>query len=309
MMGGATPPGDAPGDLFGGLGLPFSIVGLGRVGSTLARALEGLGHTVAAVSAPRSEASRVASELVVPTAPRVSVEETVSSGAVVLVAIPDDALAQFFRDAAGWVRPGQIVVHTSGRYGVDVADPIAQKGATPIAMHPAMTFEGLGTDVPRLVGCRFALTAPAVAMPLASALVQSLGGVPVVVAEEARAAYHTALAHSANHLVTLVAQAGEVLARAGIAEVGSEDAQELLRPLLETALTRALRGGMSEITGPVARADVDTVESHLEVLSDCDPGTSNSYRALALATVARLESTGALTTVQAKSLREPLESS
>lgn len=309
MMGSEPLPGDAPGDLFGGLGLPFSIVGLGKVGGTLARALEGLGHTVAAVSAPRSEESRLATELVVPTAPRVSVEETVTSGAVVMVAIPDDALPQFFRDAAEWVRPGQIVVHTSGRYGVNVAEPIVKAGATPIAMHPAMTFEGLGTDVPRLVGCRFALTAPAVAMPLATALVQSLGGVPVVVAEEARSAYHAALAHSANHLVTLVAQAGEILARAGVAEVGSEDAQELLRPLLDTALTRALRGGMSEITGPVARGDVDTVEAHLEVLRDCDPGTSQSYRALALATVSRLAATGSLTATQAKALQEPLERS
>ena len=45
-----------------------------------------------------------------------------------------------------------------------------------------------------------------------------MGGDPVWIAEADRAAYHAALAHGANHLVTLVAQSMQLLASAGVDE-------------------------------------------------------------------------------------------
>ena len=49
--------------------------------------------------------------------------------------------------------------------------------------------------------------------PVAEALVVEMGGEPVWVAEEDRVAYHCALAHGANHLVTLTSEAMELLSR------------------------------------------------------------------------------------------------
>ena len=60
----------------------------------------------------------------------------------------------------GAVRPGQLLVHTSGRYGAAVLDPATRAGALPMALHPAMTFTGTTVDVQRLAGCPFGVTAP-----------------------------------------------------------------------------------------------------------------------------------------------------
>ena len=58
------------------------------------------------------------------------------------------------------MRPGQLLVHTSGRYGAKVLDPALRAGALPLALHPAMTFTGTPVDVQRLAGCSFGVTAP-----------------------------------------------------------------------------------------------------------------------------------------------------
>jgi len=196
-------------------------------------------------------------------------------------------------------QPGQLVVHTSGRYGWRVLQPAVGCGAIPLALHPAMTFSGTSLDLVRLVDCCFGVTAPGPVLPIAQALVVEMGAEPVVVAEEARPLYHAALAHGANHLVTLVAQSLELLRSAGI-----EPADRVLAPLLSAALDNALRAGDGALTGPVARGDAGTVASHLAAIEP--EGIRNAYRALARATAERALESGRLRVEQASALLETL---
>src|SRR5947199_118911 len=83
------------------------------------------------------------------------------------------------------------------------------------ALHPAMTFTGTEVDVARLAGCSFGVTAPDPLRPIAEALVVEMGGEPEWIEEPARPLYHAALAYGSNYLVTLVAQAEDLLAAAG----------------------------------------------------------------------------------------------
>ena len=73
-------------------------------------------------------------------------------------------------------------------------------------------------DITRLADCCFGVTAPEALRPVAEALVVEMGAEPVWIAEDDRPLYHAALAHGANHLVTLVAQAMQVLGSAGVAQ-------------------------------------------------------------------------------------------
>lgn len=145
-------------------------------------------------------------------------------------------------------------MHTSGRYGTAVLDPLTRAGALPLALHPVMTFTGRPDDVNRLTGISFGVTSPEPLRPVAEALVLEMGGEPVWITEEARPLYHAALAGGANHLVTLVVESMDLLARAGVAEPG-----RMLGPLLGAALDNGLRLGIDGLTGPVARGDAGTV--------------------------------------------------
>ena len=166
--------------------------------------------------------------------------------------------------AAGSFRAGQIVVHTSGAHGVGVLAPAAEHGVLPLALHPVMTFTGRAEDVARLAGAASASPRPRTtrsAWSVGAALVVEMGAEPVRVAEAVRPLYHAALAHGANHLITLVRDCVETLERAGI-----HPAERLVAPLLSAALDNALRHGDRALTGPVARGDVGTVRTHLRVL-------------------------------------------
>ncbi|MGC0249271.1 pantoate--beta-alanine ligase [Pseudactinotalea sp. Z1748] len=287
--------------------LGVGVVGAGRVGAVLGSALRAAGHAVVGLSAS-STASRDRAEAMLPGVPVLGVEEVVERSELVLLTVPDDVLADLVSGLATLERfvPGQLVVHTAGRYGTDVLAPAMQRGAIPLAIHPAMTFTGTSMDLSRLVGAPFAVTAPGPVLPIAQALVVEMGGEPVALPETSRALYHAALAHGANHLVTLTAQAIRVLGAAGI-----EDGGAMLRPLLSAALDGALRAGDGALTGPVARGDGGTVAEHLETLARLDAeGTSAdvlpTYRTLARATTQRALATGRIRTDQAQALMDVL---
>ena len=288
--------------------LGVGLIGAGRVGAVLARALRAAGHAVVGVSAV-SEASRDRVEAMLPDVPVLEVPQIVERAELVLLTVPDDVLPGLVSGLAeiGAWQPGQIVIHTAGRFGTGVLAPAQQAGAIPIALHPAMTFTGTSLDLSRLVGCPFAVTAPAPVLPIGQALVVEIGGEPVPLHESDRPAYHAALAHGANHLVTLVTQASQVLRSAGVEEPGT-----YLAPLLSAALDGAVRDGTAALTGPVVRGDVGTVRDHLaelDALGARDPeniDVAPTYRALARATAQRALRDGRISESVAESLLDTL---
>jgi predicted short-subunit dehydrogenase-like oxidoreductase (DUF2520 family) len=123
----------------------------------------------------------------------------------------------------------------------------------------------------------------------------------VFIAEEHRGLYHAALAGAANHLVTQVVQAGDLLAAAGV-----PDPPRMLGPLLGAALDNALRLGDAALTGPVARGDADTVAGHVAALRAAAPEALPAYLALARLTADRALASGMLTAQDAQRLLEVL---
>ena len=283
------------------------VIGAGRVGAVLAAALRAAGHEIVAVAGESDASRRRAAELL----PGVPVDKptAVARAADLLVlTVPDDMLANVANmlSASGAIRPGQIVLHTSGRHGLDVLADAAAVGARVVAMHPAMTFTGTEVDLPRLQGCVFGVTAGPEERAVAHQLVADLGGAPMWVPEERRALYHAALAHGANHLVTLVAQAREMLA-AVAADDPSYDPADTLRPLLTAALDNALRDGDAALTGPMVRGDAGTVAAHLEEVAAVAPHTLPSYVALAGDTLDRVVTDGRVLPIRALKIRRLLE--
>ncbi|WP_238425571.1 Rossmann-like and DUF2520 domain-containing protein [Micromonospora parastrephiae] len=279
--------------------LTVGVVGAGRVGAVLGAALAAAGHRVAAVTGD-SGASRARLALLLPEVPRRPAVAVAHAAAdLLLIAVPDDALAAVVADLAerGALHPGQVVAHTSGAHGLDVLAPVAAVGARPLALHPAMTFTGTPDDLARLDGISYGVTAPAELRPLAARLVADLGGVPEWVAEADRPLYHAALAHGANHLVTLVNEATDRLRDAGVARP-----EKVLAPLLRAALENALRLGDDALTGPVSRGDAGTVQRHLARLGATAPESVPAYLALARRTADRAIAAGRLRPVDAQSL-------
>ena len=285
--------------------LRVGVVGAGRVGSTLAAALARAGHEIVAVSAVSDTSVRRARRNL-PGVPIRPPPEVVAAADLVLLTVPDDVLPGLVAGlaATGAALEGRLVAHASGRHGLAVLDPAVRAGALPLALHPVMTFTGRPDDLDRLAGISFGVTAPDSLRLAAEALVVEMGGEPVFIAEEHRDLYHAALAGAANHLITLVAQAADLLRAAGVA-----DPARLLGPLLSASLDNALRFGDAGLTGPVARGDADTVAAHvaaLDLAPAASPAALAAYIAMARLTADRALATGLLKPADAERLLDVL---
>lgn len=278
------------------------VVGAGRVGAVLGAALARAGHVVSAVSAV-SEQSLERAAALLPGVPVKPIPEVVAGAHLVVLAVPDDALADLIAglSTTGTFTPGQLVMHTSGAHGISVFESAAGSDIVPLAIHPAMTFTGTTLDLDRLHDCCFGVTTLDLARPLGEALVIEMGGDPVWIAEEDRVTYHAALAHGSNHLVTLVAQSMQLLVEAGV-----EDPARVLEPLLTAALSNTLQRGDAALTGPVARGDAGTVAGHVAMLRKVAPDIRPTYLALARATAQRALLSGRLRASDADALLELL---
>lgn len=279
--------------------LGVGVIGAGRVGAVVAAALRDAGYEIVA-AAGESDASRNRIAALLPGVPVMKPTAVARASDLLLLTVPDDMLPNVVTTLSdsGAIRKGQYVVHTSGRHGLAVLEPAARVGAHVIAAHPAMTFTGTDVDLPRLSGTVIGLTADAAEREFAEHLVADLGGRPMWVPEEKRTLYHASLAHGANHLVTLVSEALEMLAAAG-----GDNPADTLRPLLTAALDNALQQGDSALTGPIVRGDVETVRGHLAEITRNAPHTLPSYLALGRATLNRVVTDGRVLPIRAAKMR------
>jgi predicted short-subunit dehydrogenase-like oxidoreductase (DUF2520 family) len=266
------------------------VVGAGRVGSVLGAALTAAGHDVVAASGLSAGSAERAARLL-PGVPLLPADEVVGASDLVVLAVPDDTLSGLVAGLAetGAWRRGQLAFHTSGAHGLGVLAPADRAGVLPLALHPAMTFSGGPEDLQRLVDAPFGVTASPEHRAVAETLVLEMGGDPFWVADADRGLYHAALVTGANHLVTLVAEAADLLRGAGVGNPA-----RVLGPLLTAALDNGLRRGDRGLTGPVSRGDVGTVAAHLQTLTERAPSAVDAYVALARRSTERQLAAGRL---------------
>jgi predicted short-subunit dehydrogenase-like oxidoreductase (DUF2520 family) len=236
--------------------LGVGIIGAGRVGPILGAALAGAGHAIVGISAI-SQASRDRAEAILPAVPILTVPEIVERSELVIIAVPDSQLESLITGLAAtntW-QAGQLVLHTSARYGLGVLAPAQAGGAIPLAIHPAMSFTGTSIDLARLSDSCFAVTAPTPVLPIGQALVVEMGGEPVIVADADRPRYAEAVETATTFSTSIVEQSSRLLA-----DIGVEFPGTVLGPLLRSAMENALSRSSSPPLRPedFGHADMTT---------------------------------------------------
>lgn len=217
--------------------LGVGIIGSGRVGPVLGRALAGAGHALTGITAAGDD-GRERAESMLPGVPVLDTLEVVRRSELVLVAIPGSevpGLVQGLADTGAW-QPGQLVIHTAPEHGYGVFAPALAAGAIPLALHPAIRFTGTSLDLGRLAGALIAVTAPAPVLPIGEALAVEMGAEPVVIGEEDRPAYAEAIA-AAHELSSAVVRN----AVGALDELGVERASALVGGIVSASVDDALR--------------------------------------------------------------------
>jgi predicted short-subunit dehydrogenase-like oxidoreductase (DUF2520 family) len=182
---------------------------------------------------------------------------------VTLLCVPDTAIAGVARQLApsrGWVG------HVSGATSLDALDPHERR----FSLHPLQTFDRSGNPA-QLDGAWAAISGETgEALAVARELAGTLGLRPFELADEDRTLYHAGAVFASNYLVTLQRAA----VRLGVPAEG-------LVPLMKGTIDHGF-----ELTGPIARGDWTTVESHKDAIRADHPELEPLYEMLAEATVA-----------------------
>lgn len=244
------------------------IVGAGPVGTALAGALRRGGVPVLGLWARKPQAARGASAISGVASYSAAPPDLLLECDVVILAVRDEAVAEVAEMLlnTGLITRRHVMLHCSGAMSsaeafAAVRDRLGGVGI----LHPLRAIADGKKGMHALPGTVFGIEGDEPGMALATALVQALGGKPLLLSGAQMAAYHTAAAMASNLVVALLAAAADLMATAGIAE---DDAMAALVPLALGSLENVAEQGLaSGLTGPIRRGDVATVERHMNFLA------------------------------------------
>jgi predicted short-subunit dehydrogenase-like oxidoreductase (DUF2520 family) len=236
-----------------------AVVGGGRVGLTLARALIRSGPAVAVLG-------RHAEALPEPLEPATPVwEPAIAAADLILIAVPDDAIGDVALKLArgGAVGAAHVVLHTSGIHDRTVLAALYSSHAALGSWHPLQTFARPLGEPESLAGSPVAIEGDERALATGRELGALLHLRPIVeVAADAKALYHAAAVFASNYLVVLADMATRLARHAA----GAPVPDTLFLPLMRRTLAHLAAGPGAALTGPITRGDAGTVALHLAAL-------------------------------------------
>jgi predicted short-subunit dehydrogenase-like oxidoreductase (DUF2520 family) len=239
--------------------LTVSVIGAGKLGTALARALRGNGVKVTLRAARKGLPRAIDADIVV-------------------LAVRDRDLRPLAERMVGVVSPRAVVVHVAGALGAEALAPLRGACAGIAQMHPMISFASTRTT-PSLARGNVLLQGDAAAVTRARRLARLLGMTPRHVPGLDAVAYHAAAGLVANGAAALAAVGAELLVQAGVAR---DVAPKMLGPLLRSVGDNVEALGFPEaLTGPVRRGDAAGVEKHLKTLRDKLPQAVGLYLAAA----------------------------
>ena len=247
------------------------ILGAGRAGRGLSRALRASGVDVIGLHGRRAELGPdVITAGPLPTA--------LADATVVIVAVRDgqldDALGEL---AAATLAPGAVVLHASGSAEPRGLELLRAQGDPCGTFHPLVPLADPARAAELLRGAWIGTDGDREAIEAAERLARRLGAHTLRIPAGEKAQYHAAAVFASNFPTVLAAVAAQLLVGVG---VGEEDAWGAIGALMRGAVAN-LDGATpaQALTGPIARGDVGTVRKHLEALAS-HPETLALYTAL-----------------------------
>jgi predicted short-subunit dehydrogenase-like oxidoreductase (DUF2520 family) len=244
----------------------LSIIGTGRLGTTLAVALEGTGYPIRSLVARRAQSARKAAAILTKKAEVLGASQLSSmrSATLVLITVPDDQIA---RVAAQLSRlnydPKPTALHTSGALSSDVLSPLRAKGWSTGSVHPLISVSGPNDSIE---GAFWSVEGDQRAVRLGKTLVRDLGGTSFSIRTADKPLYHAAAVMTSGNVTALFDVALEMLVECGLTR---KTARRILQPLLvSTVHNLETKDPAAALTGTFSRGDVETVKRHLAALKD-----------------------------------------
>lgn len=186
-----------------------------------------------------------------------------------LVSVPDDRIADCCEQLADnkTLGAGEIVFHCSGALSSEILSPLKARKVFVASVHPMSSFADPQLSVSQYQNIYCALEGDQEALACLDPLFRGIGSKTFPLKKEKKTLYHAAGVFASNYLVTLAHQSYLCLDEAG---VGEEQALQMILGIMRGTLDNieSLSSFDKALTGPIQRADRETLARHMSVLKD-----------------------------------------
>jgi len=220
----------------------ISIIGPGRLGGAIALAIDRRGGRIESIVYRNRDSANKIREAIQHSEPAFIPFEEVSSidASIILITSADPEIAGIANVIAKFIRPGTIVLHTSGSLSSDVLINVKSAGGVTGSMHPLVSVSDAFLGAERFAGVYFCIEGEAEAAAAATSLAISLGGKAFSIPTHSKALYHAAAVTASGHLVAVTDVAIEMLSACGLdAAAGRETLLPLILSSVENLRTQA----------------------------------------------------------------------
>ena len=253
--------------------MQIGIIGAGKVGCSVGKylqendALRKAGYHITGYAGRREESVEEAATFT-GTTPFYLLSELVKKNDIVCIATPDSQIKTVWEELCKFSLEGKIVCHFSGSLSSDLFTGREKKGVSACSVHPMYAFSNRFTSYEQLNTVKLTIEGDPEAVAVFREIWNLCGNETGAVSTEKRMQYHAAAAIASNLMIGLYAKSVRLLEDCGFA---GEEAENLLRPLVENNIRRMLESSPEEaLSGPVERNDVETVQKHLQTLQGSD---------------------------------------
>lgn len=193
-------------------------------------------------------------------------EEVIAASDTIIISTPDGAVKSVWESLEKDNIKGRIICHLSGSLSSDVFSGVENYGAYPISVHPMFAFSNKESVYQQLNQVSFTLEGDKHAVSVWKAIFSSLGNPAIEISKEVKPKYHAAASLLSNHVIAVLETGYELLYECGFSR---EEARKFSSVLVRDNVEHVINeGSVKALTGPVERADEQTVKKHLAVLDE-----------------------------------------
>ena len=255
----------------------IGIIGAGRLGASLARALCEVDCSVAAICDRKKGSALRCAALCKQYTEAYSLNQLPRDLTLIFISVPDDSIESIAQKLAESYAfsPKTIIAHTSGALDSTILSPLRSHTTFLASIHPVQTFSGTDSDWKRLFRIHYGLEGSFSAIARLKKIVKRLYSDVLVLSRNQKTLYHISCVYASNYLIASMSAATHL---ANIIGLNEEESIKILQPLARATLENIMEKGISSaITGPIVRGDLGTIETHINQLRKSCPELETSY--------------------------------
>lgn len=239
----------------------IGFIGAGKVGCSLGRYLKEHGIPISGYDS-RTYASAEQAADFTGSKPFHSAAELSAESDMIFVTVPDDAIAVVWEQLKNLRLTDKVICHCSGVLSSDIFSKDSDTEIQTYSVHPLLAVSDRLHSYQEFSNALFTIEGEAAIDSEPARILRKCGNQVVELHKKDKVRYHGAAVLGSNLMLGLMEAAQEELQKCGFSRM---EARAAMVPFAQANLAHLTDRTIEEsLTGPVERADVKTVEAHLQ---------------------------------------------